>query len=179
MLPLADVSKIRSLRPACPGKNATKFPQKVATLTSVQNNLFTMMKFALAATLLAPSVLAQSSCTASCKGTTSDGTNFDLSALMGQDYQTTGSDQNADTYFLNVCGTSATQCPDDAGDPPVTQGTAVQTVAAGGCYVLGVRSPRCWCCSLSMYTVPPSLFFFQTLPSTERPFLFSLFSFSF
>jgi len=28
-----------------------------------------------------------------------------------------------------------------------------------------------------MYTVPPSLFFFQTLPSTERPFLFSLFHF--
>lgn len=96
-----------------------------------------MKSFALVATLLAPSVLAQSSCTASCKGTTSDGTNFDLSALMGQDYQTTGSDQNADTYFLNVCGTSATQCPDDAGDPPVTQGTAVQTVQAGGCYVLG------------------------------------------
>jgi hypothetical protein len=44
----------------------------------------------------------------------------------------------ADTYFLNVCGTSATQCPDDAGDPPVTQGTAVQTVQSGGCYVLGV-----------------------------------------
>ena len=82
---------------------------------------------------------AQSQCSTSCAGTTSDGTAFDLSALMGQDYQTTGSDQNSDTYFLNVCGTSATQCPDDAGDPPVTQGTAVQTVASGGCYVLGVR----------------------------------------
>ena len=84
------------------------------------------------------SVSAQSSCSASCKGTTSDGTAYDLSALMGQDYQTVGSDQNADTYFLNVCGTSATQCPDDAGDPPVTQGMAVQTVQAGGCYVIGV-----------------------------------------
>jgi len=84
----------------------------------------------------------QSPCSASCKGTTSDGTAFDLSALMGQDYQTVGSDQNDDTYFLNVCGTSATKCPDDAGDPPVTQGMAVQTVKAGGCYVLGVS-----CCS--------------------------------
>ena len=58
---------------------------------------------------------------------------------MGQDYQTVGSDQDDVTYFLNVCGTSARQCPDDAGDPPVTQGTAVQTVQSGGCYVLGVR----------------------------------------
>ena len=104
------------------------------------------------------------SCTASCKGTTSDGTNFDLSALMGQDYQTTGSDQNADTYFLNVCGTSATQCPDDAGDPPVTQGTAVQTVAAGGCYVLGVRCPRCWCCSPSNVHCSTLSFFFPNTP---------------
>jgi hypothetical protein len=86
---------------------------------------------------MATAATAQTSCSASCAGTTSDGTPFDLSALMGQDYQTTGSDQNSDTYFLNVCGTSATQCPDDAGDPPVTQGTAVQTVASGGCYVLG------------------------------------------
>ena len=80
---------------------------------------------------------AQSSCSASCKGTTSDGIQFDLSALMGQDYQTVGSDQNADTYFLNVCGVSKTQCPDDAGDPPVTKGMAVQTVQSGGCYVMG------------------------------------------
>ena len=140
-----------------------------------------MKSLALAATLLAPS-LAQSSCTASCKGTTSDGTNFDLSALMGQDYQTTGSDQNADTYFLNVCGTSATQCPDDAGDPPVTQGTAVQTVAAGGCYVLGVRSPRCWCCSPSKCTLFHPFFFF---PKHSRQlndlfsFLFFILKFSF
>ena len=95
------------------------------------------MKSAIALAILSTAVSAQSSCSASCKGTTSDGTQFDLSALMGQDYQTVGSDQNADTYFLNVCGTSATQCPDDAGDPPVTQGTAVQTVQSGGCYVLG------------------------------------------
>ena len=80
----------------------------------------------------------QTQCTSACAGTTADGTAFDLSALMGKDYQTAGSDQNADTYFLNVCGTSKTQCPDDAGDPPVTQGSAVQTVSAGGCYVLGV-----------------------------------------
>ena len=93
---------------------------------------------AVAVLFAATATTAQSSCSASCKGTTSDGTAYDLSALMGQDYQTVGSDQNADTYFLNVCGTSATQCPDDAGDPPVTQGTAVQTVQAGGCYVLGV-----------------------------------------
>ena len=59
---------------------------------------------------------------------------------MGLDYQTVGSDQNADTYFLNVCGTSATQCPDDLGDPPVTAGMAVTTVQSGGCYVLGVSS---------------------------------------
>ena len=82
---------------------------------------------------------AQTSCSSSCAGTTSDGTPFDLSALRGQDYQTKGSDEYSDTYFLSVCGTSVTQCPHDAGDPPVTQGTAVQTVASGGCYVLGVR----------------------------------------
>ena len=91
------------------------------------------------AVLFTATTTAQSSCSASCKGTTSDGTQFDLSDLMGQDYQTVGSDQDDVTYFLNVCGTSARQCPDDAGDPPVTQGTAVQTVQSGGCYVLGVR----------------------------------------
>ena len=68
---------------------------------------------------------------------------------MGQDYQTVGSDQNADSYFLNVCGTSATQCPDDAGDPPVTKGMAVQSVQSGGCYVLGVSS----CYSLEIDSV--------------------------
>ena len=68
---------------------------------------------------------------------TQDGTPFDLSALAGQEFQTVGSDQNADTYFFNVCGTSKQQCPDDMGDPPVTQGMAVQTVQAGGCYVMG------------------------------------------
>ena len=72
-----------------------------------------LVRRAALAALMVQSISAQSSCTASCKGTTTDGTTFDLSALMGQDYQTTGSDQNADTYFLNVCGTSATQCPDD------------------------------------------------------------------
>ena len=65
-----------------------------------------------------------------------DGVAFDLSALMGTDYQTQGSDQSQ-TYFLNVCGTSSTQCPDDAGDPPLTQGSAVQTIDDNGCYVLG------------------------------------------
>ena len=92
--------------------------------------------FSAAFLLLATAVQGQ--CTSTCAGTTADGTAFDLRALMGKDYQTVGSDQNADTYFLNVCGTSNTQCPDDAGDPPVTQGSAVQTVSAGGCYVLGV-----------------------------------------
>ena len=91
------------------------------------------------AVLFTATTTAQSSCSASCKGTTPDGTQFDLSDLMGQDYQINGSDPNADTYFLNVCGISATQCPDDTGDPQVTQGMAVQTVQAGGCYVLGVR----------------------------------------
>ena len=92
---------------------------------------------ALAALPALPAALAQSSCPSTCAGTTEDGTAFDLSALMGADYQTTGADSASDTYFLNVCGTSATQCPDDAGDPPVTQGTAVQTQDGGGCYVLG------------------------------------------
>ena len=90
-------------------------------------------------TLVAIAGAQTTSCSATCAGTTSDGTPFDLSALVGQVYQTTGSDQNSDTYFLSVCGTVEQQCPDDAGDPPVTQGTAVQTVASGGCYVLGVR----------------------------------------
>ena len=102
-----------------------------------------LVRRAALAALLVQSISAQSSCTASCKGTTTDGTTFDLSALMGHNFSTTGSDQYADTYFLNVCGqggTSVTQCPDDAWDPPVTNGTAVQTVK-GGCYVLGVRCP--------------------------------------
>jgi hypothetical protein len=77
------------------------------------------------------------SCSASCAGTTSDGTHFDLSALMGADYQTSGSDRGADTFYLNVCGTAKQECPDDAGDPVVTEGMAVHTVEAGGCYVLG------------------------------------------
>ena len=89
--------------------------------------------------LLVQSTSAQSSCTPSCKGTTSDGIKFDLSALTGHNFSTTGSSHGGSRYFLNVCGTSATQCPHDAGDPPVTQGTAVQTVANGGCYVIGVR----------------------------------------
>ena len=113
--------------------------------------------------LLVQSTSAQPLCTPSCKGTTSDGTNYDLSGLMGQDFQTVG-DQGASTYFLNVCGTSATQCPDDAGDPPVTNGTAVQTVAAGGCYVLGVRCPlfvlfflQCTMFHPPFYSNPPEL----------------------
>ena len=114
---------------------------------------------AVAVLFTAATTTAQSSCSASCQGTTSDGRAYDLSALMGQDYQTVGSDQNADTYFLNVCGTSATQCPDDAGDPPVTHGMAVSTVQAGGCYVLGVS---CCCCSSQIKNaqdlIPFSLF---------------------
>ena len=107
------------------------------SVTALVTTAAVAVRFAAAATALSP-------CSTTCKGTMSDGTAFDLSALMGQDYQTVGSDQNADTYFLNVCGTSATQCLDDAGYPPVTQGMAVQTVQAGGCYVLGVS---CCCCS--------------------------------
>jgi hypothetical protein len=50
---------------------------------------------------------------------------------MGQDFQTAGSVQFRPKfeYFFElypcgtVCETSATKCPDDAGDPPVTQGT--------------------------------------------------------
>ena len=88
-------------------------------------------------------VIASAQCSTTCAGTTANGTSFDLSALMGQDFQTVGSDQNADTYFLNVCGTSATHCPDDSGDPAVTQGMAAQTVSAGGCYILGVSLFSC------------------------------------
>ena len=56
---------------------------------------------------------------------------------MGQDFETQGSDGN--TYILNVCGTSDQQCPNDAGIPPVTSGTAVQLTSdlPNGCYVLG------------------------------------------
>ena len=104
--------------------------------------------------LRAADVRGQSACSASCAGTTQDGTPFDLSALMGQDYQTTGSDSTPDKYFLNVCGMSATTCPDDGRDPPVTQGMAVQTDDGGGCYVLGAyQGDNClWTCLL--YTSP-------------------------
>ena len=51
------------------------------------------MKATFLSILLLDIASAQSSCSA-CKGTTSEGTQFDLSALMGQDYQTVGSDQN-------------------------------------------------------------------------------------
>jgi hypothetical protein len=101
------------------------------------NSVTALVTTAAVAVLFAAAATAQSSCSATCKGVTSNGKAYDLSKLMGKDYQTVGSDQNADTYFLNVCGTSATKCPDDAGDPPVTQGIAVQTVQSGGCYVIG------------------------------------------
>ena len=123
------------------------------------NSVTALVTTAAVAVLFAAAATAQSSCSATCKGVTSDHKAYDLSALMGKDYQTVGSDQNADTYFLNVCGTSATQCPDDAGDPSVTQGMAVQTVQSGGCYVLGVS----YCCSCF-------LFFFQNLISPFSPF---------
>ena len=77
---------------------------------------------------------AQSPCDATCAGTTKDGVAFNLSALMGVDYNTT--DASGLTYYLNVCGTAAQTCPNDAGDPPVTEGCAVQT-QDNGCYVLG------------------------------------------
>ena len=79
---------------------------------------------------------AQTTCTPTCAGTTSDGVAFDLSALMGKDFQTQSPDQSQ-TYYLNVCGVLGPQCPDDRGDPPVTNGTAIQTIGDGGCYVLG------------------------------------------
>jgi hypothetical protein len=93
--------------------------------------------YAAAAAATLPAVaLAQSACPASCSGTTADGTAFDLSSLMSAtDYTTT--DSNGDVYTLNVCGTSQTSCPDDSGDPPVTQGSGVQTTGGNGCYVLG------------------------------------------
>jgi hypothetical protein len=55
--------------------------------------------------------------------------------MRDTDFTTT--DANGDVYLLNVCGTSQTSCPDDAGDPPVTQGSGVQTTGGNGCYVLG------------------------------------------
>ena len=62
---------------------------------SQKKKIFKMIsRSAIALAILSTAVSAQSSCAASCKGTTSDGTQFDLSALMGQDYQTVGSDQN-------------------------------------------------------------------------------------
>ena len=108
------------------------------TLTQSMISSRFIITTAVAVLFAATTTAQQQSCSASCKGTTSDGKPYDLSALAGKDYQTVGSDQNQDIYFLNVCGTSKTQCPDDAGDPPVTQGTAVQTVQSGGCYVIGV-----------------------------------------
>jgi hypothetical protein len=60
---------------------------------------------------------------------------FDLSALMGESYQTvTGT---GDTYFLTVCGTSPRTCPGDEGIPPVTKGAAVQITESEECFVLG------------------------------------------
>ena len=108
---------------------------------------------------------SQSSCSAACKGTTEDGFAYDLSALMGQDYQTVGL---GDTYFLNVCGMSATECPSDAGDPPVTQGTAVSTVSSGGCYVLGVRFTfHVLSVVLSLLITYGFFFFFFNVTTTE------------
>ena len=93
---------------------------------------------AAAAWAAVPAAVAQSACSPSCSGTLPDGTTFNLSALMGTDFQTRGADSASDTYFLNVCGTSQTVCANDQGSPPVTQGSAVTTVDGGGCYVLGV-----------------------------------------
>ena len=67
---------------------------------SIKRYLKNLMKSAIALAILSTAVSAQSSCSASCKGTTSDGTQFDLSALMGQDYQTVGSDQNGNFFNL-------------------------------------------------------------------------------
>jgi hypothetical protein len=67
------------------------------------------MKSAIALAILSTAVSAQSSCSASCKGTTSDGTQFDLSALMGQDYQTVGSDQNGNFFNLFLDPNTACQ----------------------------------------------------------------------
>jgi hypothetical protein len=84
---------------------------------------------------------------------------------MGQDYQT--SDQNGQN-FLNVCGTSATQCPHDAGDPSVTQGTAVSTLDVGGCYVLGVRYTfHVLSVVLSLLITYVFFFFFFNVTTTE------------
>ncbi len=90
----------------------------------------------LAAAVLVLAAHAQGQCDTACTGTTVDGTPFDLSALKGTDFVTQGHDTEGEEYYLNVCGVSATQCPDDAGDPPVTTGSAVQTTPSG-CFVLG------------------------------------------
>ena len=59
---------------------------------------------------------------------------------MGQDFKV--QDDSGDTFYLNVCGGVGTICPEDAGDPPVTEGMAVQTIPGdgGGCYVLAQYS---------------------------------------
>ena len=57
---------------------------------------------------------------------------------MGADFKV--QNQDDDTFYLNVCGGVRTICPEDTGDPPVTEGMAVQTTEGNGCYVLGQYS---------------------------------------
>jgi tRNA A-37 threonylcarbamoyl transferase component Bud32 len=93
-------------------------------------------KLILVLCLTSSAVYAQQPCDPSCKGTTSDGESFDLSALMGQDF--TSDDTN---YNLRVCDTLATQCSDST--KPLMSVTT--TVTEDDCIGLGVYAQTTSC----------------------------------
>ena len=63
------------------------------------------------------------------------GKTFDLSALQGTTLSHTD-EGSGSKYTLTLCGTTATQCPNDISH--VTQGMAVQTQSGDQCFVLAV-----------------------------------------
>ena len=104
-----------------------------------------MLHYAVAAVavplLLAVSVRGQGACTNACTFTDDSGNTYDFTSLQGQNIQTT--DAQGNTYYMNMCGTSTTSCPDDPSIPPVTSGMIVQTPSGGAsCFVLGVSVLR-------------------------------------
>jgi len=99
--------------------------QYVYNLTSMVD----WSKLILVLCLTSSAVYAQQPCDPSCKGTTSDGESFDLSALMGQDFT---SDSNE--FNLRVCDTLATECSDST--KPLMSATT--TIIDDDCIGLGV-----------------------------------------
>lgn len=78
-------------------------------------------------------VSAQDSCPSDCIVQGTSGDVFDLSALKGKTFTTTG--DGGHTYTFTMCGQSPTVCPED---PDVMTGMAVQTLGTSQCFVLGV-----------------------------------------